>query len=243
MRSFVPFGGFAFLLLLSVVAGFLPKVSKSALRYSGTRSFRAQENPETADPQEASIGFAKKTRHGERRRKLVGIVKKAIPKKRNVACLAIAIMAYLRGPSMLSCVDPNIAHAGVSVKISGAKVGATIKDIPLLIPTKLGDSKALSETGATGSVKTVTPKDVRELLEPALKLAKRAVTSDIPNIVTSAEGSLVIAAGGGILAGVYSRRTSSDVKGSVDGGKAERDAQTQEYVTNVLKPIDDDATG
>ena len=54
------------------------------------------------------------------------------PPKRKFACFVIAAMAYLRGPSAFLLgdkfnFDPNVAHAGVSVKISNLKVEATVK--------------------------------------------------------------------------------------------------------------------
>jgi hypothetical protein len=234
-------GAVLFLLLLPRAFGFVAKFPAQRICRPIMKPVKFQESPDchSHDIRQTNDSFPLTRKHGKRREKLRALVKRVIPKKHNIVCFIIAVLAYLRGPSIItSDVDHHVAHAGVSVKFSGAKVEATIKDIPpLLIPIKPAAPKKVVKATPVPTpapapkpvTKTVVEKERKNVLKPASKFAKKVVMSDLPNLVTSTPGSLVISAGGGIYAAVYSR------KNRPEGSKEEaRDAQTQEIVKKFL---------
>lgn len=132
---------------------------------------------------------------GERRRKLRSWLRSKIPlpTKRNLVCLAIAVTVYLRGLTLPGTLgggyDPNVAHAGVKVKITAIKLDATIKDITALLP---------QGKPAPG------PRSVES--KPVLRIPKVEITtgSDLYRA-----GTVAVAAGGGILVGILARPPKS----------------------------------
>lgn len=179
---------------------------------------------------------ASKRRRRERIQTLLSPVKKIFPKKRNLACFAIGVMAYLRGPSLLSReVDPNVAHAGITVKVSGVRFEAKVKDIAPLIPIRTKSSnteaapvvapikKTITEAGISDKAK----REIEKFMEPVPALAQKVSRKDLTKLVTSTPGTFVIAAGSGILAGVFARR-------KVDEEDAGNSAMAEKYVQDML---------
>jgi hypothetical protein len=105
-------------------------------------------------------------------------------------------MVYLRRftlpeSSILSGYDPNVAHAGIKVKITAIKVEANIKDIPALLPQgKQSHSPVVASKG--------TPAADQGLL----RIPKWEIKT---NSDLYRAGTFAVAAGGGILMGILAR--------------------------------------
>lgn len=220
-----------FLLLLSAVVGFISGPPRNKIGHQTAQHVKVLHVKPYALDQNAPV--APQRESGDRRRKLRALAQRAVPKKRNLACLAIAALAYLRGPSLISGdMDPNVAHAGrIDVKVSDVKVQATLK-VPL--KPAAATSRAVKKAPRTverttrstqNTERAVTRKKYTKEPSSVAKGVKKVITSDLPSLMTSTSGSLVIAAGGGILAGGYSRRS---------GGEGGRETRAQDYVENML---------
>ena len=171
---------------------------------------------------------------------MLGAVRSVLPRKRKLACFAIATMAYLRGPSLLNNneFDPNVAHAGIKVEVSSVRVEATMKDLPPLLPIKAAAKAPRTIVKTTkDSVPSEAKRDIKKIVAPVPGLMKKMATSEMSNMMASSPVTLVFAAGGGILAGTHARRKGTTF-GSEDGLQQmddARGAKSEAYVEEMLK--------
>lgn len=161
-------------------------------------------------------------------------------KRRRISCFIVATMAYLRGPLLGADFDPNVAHAGVTFKVSSLKVKATVNSNPdLLFP-------AAAPSGTQN--RAVTKKSATKKQNIILKKDRLAINSKHLSNQMISGGSIVVAAAGGILVGKLARNENvrdgtMTVSGPPESPEAIAEAKKQQmrsesaekYITNALK--------
>ncbi|CAB9508432.1 expressed unknown protein [Seminavis robusta] len=175
--------------------------------------------------------------------KLLSRLRKSIPIERKLACFAIAVLTYLRGPTLLGS-DPNVAHAGVQVKLSGVKVEATVKDLPPLIvikpkPAPKPIPAAAKQKTAEKPTTSAKPKPIAakppSATKPTTKKPAAPKRTPRPEGTLTTEnirkqfldssqfkiGTAVVAAGSGIFVGYTAHRQSKgDEHGDTNGDQS-----------------------